>query len=132
MRQFIIPYLSFKNSLETAKYYEEVFEGKIVYVMYGKDVPNSPLEDKDKVVHLELKIQDHFIYMGDASHKPSDQAMLLLDYKELDVMKKHYENMKKDSKIVQEIKDTFWGAIYGVLEDKYGMKWEFHYMKTKE
>lgn len=132
MRQFIIPYLAFENSLETANYYKDVFDGKIAYVMFGKDVPNYSEEDKDKVVHLELIIQNHYIYMGDGVSKPSDQSMLLLDYKDEKTMKKHYENMKKESTIIQEMNDTFWGAIYGVLEDKFGMKWEFHFMKPKK
>lgn len=131
MKQFIIPYLAFENSFETANYYKEVFEGEIVYVMYGKEVPNYPVEEADKVVHLELKIQGQFIYMGDGPAKPSDQSMLLLDYKDIDTMHKHYENMKSNAKVIQEMKDTFWGAVYGVLEDKYGMKWEFHFMKPK-
>lgn len=132
MRQFIIPYLSFENSLEVAKYYERVFDGEIKYIMRGKDVPGYPEDKFEDIVHLELLIQDHYIYMGDYPVKPTDQAMLLLDYKDLDVMKRHYENMKKDGKVEQEMKDTFWGAIFGTIEDKYGMKWEFHYMKPRE
>jgi PhnB protein len=132
MRQFIIPYLTFENSLEVANYYKDVFEGEIVYVMLGKDMPKCPEEDLEKVVHLELKIQDHFIYLADGPDKPSDQSILLLDYKDLEVMKVAFEKMKLGSKVIQEMHDTFWGAIYGVLKDKYGMKWEFHFMKPKE
>ena len=132
MRQFIIPYLTFKNTLEVANYYKDVFEGEIEYIMYGKDMPNCPLDELERVMHLELKIQDHYIYMDDGDATPNNQTMLLLDYKDLEVMKKHYDNMKKESKVVQELHDTFWGAVFGVLEDKYGMKWQFHFMKPKE
>ncbi len=131
MRQFIIPYLMFKNSLEASEYYKEVFEGEIVYTMFGKDMPDCPKEDLEKVMHLELKVLDNFIYMGDGDQVPSDQTMLLLNYDNLDVMKKHYNNMLKSAKVVQALKDTFWGAVYGVLEDKYGLKWEFHFMKPQ-
>lgn len=131
MKQFIIPYLMFKNTLEASEYYKEIFDGEIAYTMLGKDMPNCPKEDLDKVMHLELKIQGHFIYMSDGDQLPSDQSMLLLDYDNLETMKKHYQNMGKTSKVVQKLHDTFWGAVYGVLEDKYGLKWEFHFMKPR-
>ena len=31
MKQFIIPYIMFKDSLESATYYKEVFDGEIGY-----------------------------------------------------------------------------------------------------
>ncbi len=131
MRQFIIPYLIFKNSYETAKYYEKVFDGQIKYIMYGKDTPDCKKEDLDKIMHLEFVVNDNFIYMADGEEFPSNQSVLLLDYKDLEDMKIAYSNMLADSKEISPLKDTFWGAIYGVLEDKYGMRWEFHYMKPK-
>ena len=132
MGQFIIPYLMFKNSLAASEYYRDIFDGEIVYTMLGKDMPDCPKEDLEKVMHLELKIQGHFIYMSDGEELPSDQSMLLLNYENLDIMKNHYHNMVKTSKVIQELHDTFWGAVYGVLEDKYGLKWEFHFMKPRE
>ncbi len=132
MRQFIIPYLMFENSLEVANYYKEVFDGEIPYIMFGKDMPDCKKEDLEKVVHLELTIQGHFLYLADGPQKPSDQTMLLLNYETLEPLKQAFYRMKESSKVIQDLHDTFWGAVYGVLEDKYGMKWEFHMMKPKE
>ncbi len=131
MGQFIIPYLAFKDSLKTAEYYKKVFNGKIEYIMKGKDMPNCPEKDLDKVMHLELVFNNNVIYMSDGDARPTDQAMLLLNYEHLDIMKEAYNNMKIEGKIVRELAETFWGAIYGVVEDPYGMKWEFHYTIPK-
>lgn len=131
MRQFIIPYLQFENTMEAANYYKDIFDGEIEYVMYGKDTPNCPEDLLDSIMHLEFKVQDSYIYMGDGKAKPSDQNMLLLDFKDLEKMKVAYNKMLATSKEVRPMEDTFWGAVYGVLEDKYGMKWEFHFMKPK-
>ncbi|XMB72902.1 VOC family protein [Mycoplasmatota bacterium WC30] len=131
MRQFIIPYLIFENALEVANYYKDIFNGVIEYTMFGKDVPNCPEDELEKVMHLELVIQDQYLYLADGLDKPSNQTMLLLDYKNLDEMKVAYNKMVPSSEVVQELHDTFWGAVFGVLKDKYGMKWEFHFMKPK-
>jgi PhnB protein len=128
MRQFIIPYLVYDNALEAAKYYKDIFNGEIEYVMYGKDVPNCPIDDLERVFHLELKINGNYIYMSDGDFKPGSNN-LLLDFKDLENMKQSYEKMKKTGKVIKELADTFWGAIYGLIEDKFGVKWEFHFMK---
>lgn len=132
MKQFFIPYLTFENSLEAAEYYRDILDGEITYIMKGSDTPDCPPDKLDMIMHLELKVKDNYIYMGDGPHKPTRQSVLLLDYRDLDEMKSHYEKMKKDSKIIEEMHDTFWGAVFGVLEDKYGFMWEFHFSKNRQ
>lgn len=132
MRQFIIPYLTYKNSLEAANYYKEILDGEIVYVMLGKDTPNCPEDELDKVQHLELKVNDNFIYFADGKQFPSDQNLTMLNYDNLDKLKEAYEKMKLTSKIIRKLEKTFWDAYYGILQDKYGIKWLFHYMNPKE
>jgi len=131
MKQFIIPYLVFENSLEVANYYKEIFTGEIFSVMKGSDVPNVQESEKEKVMHLELKINNHFIYMSDGLDKPSNQITLHLDFSNLKKLKKAYDKMKVSGKVVQPLRDTFWGAIFGVLQDKYGVSWNFHYSKPQ-
>ena len=39
--------------------------------------------------------------------------------------------MKDEGKVIRKLEDTFWGAVFGVVEDKYGMKWQFHVSKPR-
>lgn len=132
MKQFIIPYIMFKDSLEAANYYKEVFDGEIVYIIKGKDTPDCPKEKLEETMHLELEINKNLIYMADGDHAHGDNMYLLLDYEDLDEMTKAYSKMKEGSKVIQEIHSTFWGAIFGIIKDKYKITWEFHYMEPKE
>ena len=132
MRQFIIPYLMFKNSLEAANYYKEIFNGEIENIMYGNDLPGSKPDEIDKVMHLELKINGQYLYLFDGDLPPTSQTTLLLDYKNFEDLKKAYIKMANDGRIIQELSDMFWNAKYAVVEDKFGMKWDFHYMKPKQ
>ena len=132
MSQFIIPYIMFKDSLEAANYYKEIFEGEIVYIMKGKDMPECPKDQFEKIMHLELKFNKNLIYMADGDHAHGDNIYLLLNYDDLDDMTSAYNNMKENSKVVEELHKTFWGAIFGVLKDKHNIMWEFHYSIPKE
>lgn len=131
MRQFFIPYLTFENSMETATYYKEIFDGEITYIMYGKDTPNCPEDKLNEIMHLELKIKDNYLYFADGDAKNTGQNILLLDYLDLNEMTEQYKRMKEESEVLQELHDTFWGAVFGVLKDKYGFTWEFHYSKNR-
>jgi PhnB protein len=127
MKQFFIPYFTFKNSKEVADYYISIFGGEIAYVMYGRDMPEFTKEEKDQVMHLEVKIRDNFLYMGDGKEENIQKNMfLLLNYDNLDEQNREFEKMKEESTIIEDLHDTFWGARFGVLKDKYGVMWEFH------
>lgn len=131
MKQFFIPYITFNNCRETANYYKEIFDGEIIYVMQGKDTPKCKEEDLEKTMHLELKINKSMLYMSDGNHTKGDNISLLLNYEDLDQMMLHYNRMKEGNKVIKEMHDTYWGALYGVIKDKYDMTWEFHYTKTE-
>ena len=127
MSQFFIPYLSFENCMEVANYYKEIFDGEISYIMKGSDTPDCPPEDLEKIMHLEIKIKDNFIYMADAPEKfRQEKLYLLLDYKDLKEQELEYNKMAKEGEITEEMHDTFWGARFGVIKDKFGISWEFH------
>ena len=132
MKQFIIPYIMFKDSLEAANYYKEVFDGEIVYVMKGKDMPECPKDQLEKTMHLELEFNKNKIYMADGDKAHGDNMYILLDFEDLDKMTIAYKNMKVGSKVIQELHQTFWGAIFGTIKDKYKITWEFHYTMPKE
>lgn len=65
MKQFIYPYIMVKDSYESSNYYKEVFGGEVTYVMLGKDTPNCPEDQLERVMHLEYKLNDHVIYFAD-------------------------------------------------------------------
>ncbi len=132
MRQFIIPYLMFEDSLEVANYYKEIFDGEIKEIMYGKDMPEFNEYEKDKIMHLELKINDQYLYLFNGHLKPNSQAEILLNYQNLEDLEKAYNKMISSGRVIQELDDVFWKAKFAVVEDKYGMIWNFHYMENSD
>lgn len=127
MKQFFIPYLSFENSMEVAEYYKNIFNGEITYIMYGKDMPDCPPERLDEIMHLEIRIKGNDLYMADAPEEYRQQKLhLLLNYHDLEEQKNHFDEIAKEGEIKQQLHDTFWGARFGVIKDRYGINWEFH------
>lgn len=128
MKQFFYPYILLRDSMEAAKYYERVFDGKIIYIMKGKDTPNCPEDRLEEIMHLQLKFQNNEIFMADHKGTVTDSIQLHLDYEDKEQMIAAFNRFKEESKVIQELGETFWGAYFGVVEDKYGVVWQFHYM----
>lgn len=127
MKQFIYPYIMYKNTNEAVEYYKGIFDAKVNYTMLGKDTPNCPEDQLERVMHLELIIEDSLFYMADDEIEDLGRIHLHLDYQDLDNMKKVFEKMKKEGNVLQEIGETYWGAVFGIIKDKFNITWQFHH-----
>lgn len=133
MKQFIFPYILLEDSMKAAKYYVDMFQGEIFYVMYGKDTPDCPEDRLEEVMHLQLKIGEHQIYMSDhKGNKPNDIIQLHLEFDNKHDMVAAFNRFTAESKVIQELGETFWGGYFGVLEDKFGVIWQFLYTLDQE
>ncbi len=127
MRQFIYPYILLEDTFEAANYYKDMFNGEITYIMRGKDTPDCPEDKLESVMHLQLKFNDNQIYMADQKLPRKSNIELHLDYESKEELIEVFNRFKAESKVVRDIEETFWGALFGVLIDKYGITWQFHY-----
>lgn len=131
MKQFLYPYILFEDAKAAAEYYITVFGGEITYIMYGKDTPDCPEDQLERIMHLQYKLNNTEFYMADDHVHDHGRIHLHLDFEDIDELKKAYENMRKDGETLAELRDTFWGATYGVLRDKFDVTWAFHFTKEE-
>lgn len=132
MKQFVIPYIMYKDTLKAIEFYKKNLGGTIRYAMYGRDMPGCPEDQLDSVMHMEYELNGHVIYMADKEVEDHGRIHIHLDYTNLDDVTKSFNNMKQESTVLQELKQEFWGAIYGALTDPFGVTWQFHYSLPKE
>ncbi|QMS84856.1 VOC family protein [Candidatus Xianfuyuplasma coldseepsis] len=128
MSQFLIPYVMFEDTMKAVEYYNSIFGGEVRYTMMGKDMPNCPEEDLDKVMHLEYVFNDTVFYFGDLPLEDQGRIQLHLNfrYEDAEFMEEAFNKMKKQGTVIQELKEEFWGAVYGNIKDPFGVTWQFH------
>ena len=84
-------------------------------------------------MHAVLDFNGNKIQFSDgAPHKQitkGDNIHLRLDFKNEKKMRLAFSKLAEDGSIHMELQDTFWGAIFGQLEDKYGVRWMFSFQK---
>ncbi len=133
----ITPYLFFQGNCEEAiNFYKTVFKGEITYLQrFGE--ANMPVEEeyRDKVMHSTLEFNGTRIQFSDgAPHKKitrGDNVHLSLSFDNETKMRLAFSKLAEGGSIHMDLQDTFWGAIYGQLEDKFGIRWMFNFDKEQ-
>ena len=46
-------------------------------------------------------------------------------------IKKYFAYLSDEGKIIEPLKDQFWGALFGCLEDKFGMNWMLNFDRAQ-
>jgi PhnB protein len=133
----LVPYLQFNGNCEEAlKFYKKAFNGEILAIQRFGDSPmDSPAALKKKVMHSSFKFGDNIIMASDTmpkgKFKIGDNISLSVDIKDTKTINAVFKKMAAGGKITMPLQDTFWGARFGMLVDKFGISWMFNCDKKK-
>ncbi len=54
---------------------------------------------------------------------------LVLEFESEASIQKVYDNLHQESKVLMKLQDTFWGAKYAKVKDKFGIVWDLNFTK---
>lgn len=135
-------YLNFpRNTEEVFNYYKSIFGGEFFGngIMRFGDMPDSPgnppmaEEDKNLVMHVELRILDSHSLMGtDAPESMGfkvnygNNIYINLQPDTRKETKRLFDKLSEGGQVSMELADMFWGDYFGSCTDKYGIQWMFN------
>ena len=131
------PYLHFEgHSEEVLNFYRDVFAGEILMISRYRDSPMQVDEDwKDKIMHARLKFGDSLIMVSDGPKgfktTTNGNIQLSVEMDDENKMSEVFDKLAEGGKISMPLQDTFWGAKFGMLTDKFGTGWMFNYENKK-
>ena len=134
-------YLNFSRYTEDAfLFYQSVFKTEFVTpIMRFEDGPPCggapPLADADKklVMHVALPLLGGHVLMGTDS--PESMGMKLVQGNNVYInlepdtradTDRLFAALKEGGNIEQALQEMFWGAYWGCLTDRFGVKWMFN------
>lgn len=129
----IIPYLNFNgNAAEALDFYSKALNGQVEFKQtYGESPMESSESQKNKIMHASFKAGDlHFLVSDGMEGQPvsgGDNLSLSLNFNDVEELNKTFNALSEGGKITMELQDTFWGARFGMLTDKYGFNWMFNH-----
>ncbi len=132
----ITPYLTFYGKAkEAASYYERIFdlhnEGMMKYS--EGDFPNPP-DANDLIMHCHLTNGTFNLMLADAptpGDAGSTNVALVIDCETEEEITRLYYELLADGSAKMELQDTFWGAKYAKVVDKYGYTWDLNHQKAQ-
>jgi PhnB protein len=132
-------YLTFNgNCKEAFDFYRSVFGGEFQYVgKYGqmpqqKVIQSVPDNEKDKIMHITLPISKETMLMGNDNLQafgPSiagNNFTISIKTDTKDEADKLFGKLSKGGEITMPMKETFWGSYYGMITDRFGIKWKMN------
>ena len=129
-------YLTFSgNCREAMNFYKQCLDGELTFQTIGESpmAKKMPPQMKDSILHATLT-NDTLTLMG--SDMVSDKGLvkgnavsLMLNCNSEEEIKTFYEKLSEGGEKTHPLEVTFWGALFGDLQDKFGNHWLLHYHK---
>jgi PhnB protein len=132
------PYLNFDGNAEEAFcFYRSVFGGEFTCVQRFKDIPEEidlPVTDQDKIIHISLPIGNGDVIMATdmlaslgRSLRMGNNFYITINGESEEETRYIYKELSAGGKIEMPLQKAFWGALFGMFEDKFGIQWMVTY-----
>jgi PhnB protein len=132
------PYVNFNGNCEEAfNFYKSVFGGDFPYIGRFKDMPSEkPISDtdKNKIMHISLPISKETVLMGSdttadfgGEAKPGKNFSISINAESEEEAKKIFNGLSANGTVTMALDKTFWGALFGMFTDKFGINWMVNY-----
>jgi PhnB protein len=126
----VVPYLTVNDGVGAITFYKKG--------LGAKEVMRMPAEDGKRLMHAQVEINGHAVYLSDdfpefADGKsrspdklggtPVGMFIQLREPKEVD--RAIAKAVKAGAKVTMPAADQFWGDRFGVITDPFGHSWQF-------
>ena len=132
----ILSYLTFNgNCKEAMLFYKECLGGKLYFQTVGESpmAEQMPKTMKDCILHSTLTKGNVVLMATDMVPKngmiKGNNLSLMIDCESELEIRNLYEVLVVDGYCNHPLENTFWGAIFGDLTDKYGNHWLLNYTR---
>jgi PhnB protein len=124
------PYVRFNDSKckEAMTFYKECIGGELTLQTIGETpmAKEMPADQQGKIMHAQLKGPGIELYASDMMRdvaKIGDNFALSINTESEAEGKAIFDKLSVGGEVFMPLEKTFWGAIFGVVTDKYGIEW---------
>lgn len=138
-----VPYLNYEGNAEEAlNFYADALGASIQGIMrYSEappsdDMPPVPDDYKDKIIHATLVHGTEELYLSDTfpgmSVNFGDSVSINIGFDSEEGLREAFDKLAVGGTITMPVAQTFWGAVFGAVTDKFGINWSLNYQLPQE
>ena len=129
------PYLIFEGNCRQAfEFYKAVFKNEFRYIGTFGETPAEqknmfPPGAENKIMHVSLPLSNETILMGCDNPDPNNKTStpgnisLTLNTDSRPEGDRLFNELSKGGQARMPMQNTFWGAYFGMVTDKFGINW---------
>lgn len=132
-------YLTFNgNCREAMKFYKNCLGGKLSFQTVGESPLSEkmPAQMKKRIVHSTLTSENIVLMGSDMVNEnglvKGNAVSLMLNCSSEIEIKNSYKKLSQGGKQTDPLENTFYGAVFGGLTDKYGNHWLLNYNRKQK
>ena len=124
----VSPYIAFKgNCREAIAFYKSALDAEVLFSQTFGESPMSNMGPAENIMHSTIKVGDSTIMMCD-DPRPDAEAgggniSLAIGLNDPARAKQLFENLAKGGSVIMPMEKTFWAEAFGMVNDKFGIKW---------
>lgn len=122
---------------EAMNFYKDCLGGELMLQTIGDSPMASqfPENMKDKILHSSLTKGALLLMATDCTtpegYISGNNVALSLSCSSEEEINSFFAKLCRDGKVMDSLKEAFWGATFGVLKDKFGITWMLNYDKNQ-
>ncbi len=123
------PYIAFKgNAREAIDFYKQALGAEEIFSQTYGESPMADMGPADAIMHATIKIGESHIMVCD-DMRPEAEAgaagniSLAIGLNEVDTARRYFDNLSQGGEVTMPLDKTYWAEAFGMLTDKFGIKW---------
>ena len=126
------------NCREAMTFYKDCLGGELYFQTIGESplLEQMPKKMKDGILHATLT-NGNLIIMGsdmvsETGFIRGNAVSLMLNCSSEAEIRRFYKKLSSSGQATHPLEDTFWGALFGGLTDKFGNYWLLNFDKNQQ
>ena len=122
------PYISFQgNCREAIEFYKAALGGDVLFIQTMGESPMANMGPPANIMHCTIKVGDSTIMMCD-NPRPDAAAgdgniSLAIGLNDPERAKELFGNLADGGSVIMPLGKTYWAEAFGMVTDKFGVKW---------
>ena len=133
----LITYLNFDgNCREAMRFYERCFGGELSLMPFSELKMDYPPEARDRIIHAKLTAGSAILMASDTMpgmpFRQGNNSHICVICEGLPETERLFSSLSENGQVTMPLQDTFWGARFGMLTDRFGVGWMLNFEKPKQ
>ena len=122
------PYITLKgNCRQAIEFYKDALGAEVLFIQTVGESPMSNMGPAENIMHSTIKVGDSTIMMSDdptpGAGPAGDNISLAIGLNDPEKAKEIFGNLAKGGSVIMPLGKTFWAEAFGMLTDKFGVRW---------